>query len=62
MRRNIEERRLLCTTYIPWAVRTGARAKPLMNVWYERSFERPLEEMRWELRVTPAPPMRPLKP
>jgi hypothetical protein len=35
----------------------------LMNVWYERSFERPLEEMRRELRVTPAPPMPPpLKP
>jgi len=43
--------------YLPWAVRTGARAKPLMSVWYERSFERPLAEMRRELRVTPAPPM-----
>ena len=55
------ERALLRRTYIPWAVRTGGTAQPLMNVWYERSFARDLEEMRRELRITPAPPLPPLR-
>lgn len=51
------ERKVLREQYIPWAVRTAGAAKPFMCVWYERSFEEPLDAMRARLHVTPAPPL-----
>ncbi len=51
----VGERKVLRETYIPWAVRTAAAAKPLMCVWYERCFEEPLVDMRARLNVVPAP-------
>ena len=52
-----EERRLLRKHYIPWAVTSAVKAKPLMNVWYEKSYEMPLADLRRDLNVTPAPPL-----
>lgn len=49
------ERRILQTIYFPWAVASGRRARPLMNVWYEKSFSVPLETLRKELKVEVAP-------
>ncbi|KNE69229.1 hypothetical protein AMAG_13616 [Allomyces macrogynus ATCC 38327] len=49
------ERARLVSTYLPWAVMAGTRAKPLMNVYYEEVLEEDLEALRKELRVTPAP-------
>eukprot|EP00624_Nannochloropsis_granulata_P003147 evm.model.NODE_25956_length_14363_cov_38.254890.4 len=51
------ERKVLREQYIPWAVRTAGAAKPLMCVWYERSFDEPLDAMRTRLNITPAPPL-----
>lgn len=52
-----QERKLLKEQYIPWAVRAAVKARPLMCVWYERSFEEPLELMRKRLQIVTAPPM-----
>ncbi|KAJ3374685.1 Ubiquinone biosynthesis protein [Allomyces arbusculus] len=49
------ERARLVSTYLPWAVMAGTRAKPLMNVYYEEVLEEDLDALRKELRVTPAP-------
>lgn len=47
---------VLTHTYVPWALRAGRRVrKPLMCVWYERRWEHPLEKVRQELGVEPAP-------
>jgi ubiquinone biosynthesis protein COQ4 len=40
---------------VPWAIRAGRRAVPLMNVWYERHWEDDLTEFRRSLRFAPAP-------
>lgn len=50
-----EERRVLREVYIPWAVTAAPRARPLMNVWYERELDTPLSELRARLNITPAP-------
>ncbi|TPX36682.1 hypothetical protein SmJEL517_g01387 [Synchytrium microbalum] len=49
------ERDILFDVYVPWAVQTGARAKFLMNIMYEEEFERPLEDVRKDIGVWPAP-------
>jgi ubiquinone biosynthesis protein COQ4 len=46
---------VLREVYIPWAVRAAPRARPLMNVWYERELDTPLSELRARLNITPAP-------
>ncbi|ORZ31287.1 ubiquinone biosynthesis protein Coq4 [Catenaria anguillulae PL171] len=40
---------------VPWAIRAGIKAKPLMGVYYEEWLERDLNEMRRELRIEVAP-------
>jgi len=46
------------STYLPWALRNGRSAKLLMNVYYERQWERDLSELRDELNIE-APPEPP---
>ncbi|CAM9680694.1 unnamed protein product, partial [Choristocarpus tenellus] len=48
-------REVLNGTYLPWALRTGRRARSLICVWYERRWEMTVDEVRRELRVDPAP-------
>ena len=44
---------------LPWAARHAAGGADLMCVYYERELERPLDELRHELRLTmPLPPSR----
>lgn len=53
-----EDRTLLNTRFLPWAVRAGARAPDLMCIYYEKHFEESLEELRlrWRIEVAPAAP------
>ncbi|PFH62505.1 hypothetical protein XA68_13244 [Ophiocordyceps unilateralis] len=44
--------------YLPWAVRNGARARPLINVFWEEVLERNVDELRAELGVEKAPDLR----
>ena len=39
--------------YLPWALQVGQQAKPLMNVYYEKRWEQPVEEMRKEFNIIP---------
>lgn len=34
-----EDRALLQSQYLPWALRAGSQCKDLMSVYYERHFE-----------------------
>mmetsp|Transcript_12910 Transcript_12910/g.16596 ORF Transcript_12910/g.16596 Transcript_12910/m.16596 type:complete len:260 (+) Transcript_12910:124-903(+) len=52
-----DERTLLRQRYLPWALRTGRRVKPLINVHYEKYFETPLEDFRNGLGMQKAPDM-----
>jgi ubiquinone biosynthesis protein COQ4 len=49
-------RAVLRQVYVPWAVRAGRKAKPLLSFWYERHWERLLEDVRTELNFAAAPP------
>ncbi|KAG0221849.1 Ubiquinone biosynthesis protein [Actinomortierella wolfii] len=50
-----EERSRLFEVYVPWALENGSNCKPLMNVRWEEWMEKPVEEVRRELGVKPAP-------
>mmetsp|Transcript_8693 Transcript_8693/g.15023 ORF Transcript_8693/g.15023 Transcript_8693/m.15023 type:complete len:240 (+) Transcript_8693:75-794(+) len=50
-----EDRALLQSQYLPWALRAGNRCKDLMTVHYEKHFEDDLDELRRKLRIIPAP-------
>ncbi|KAH3797016.1 hypothetical protein DPMN_150592 [Dreissena polymorpha] len=43
------------TTYLPWALRNGQNGKFLMNVYFEREWERDLADLRQELGLEPPP-------
>jgi len=40
---------------LPWAMRTGAEAGLLMNVYYEQRWEQDIDDFRKELNITNAP-------
>lgn len=48
---------LLISELIPWAVENGRRAPCVLNVYYERRWEQPLQALRQELGIT-EPPLR----
>ncbi|RDA89396.1 hypothetical protein CP532_6145 [Ophiocordyceps camponoti-leonardi (nom. inval.)] len=47
--------------YLPWAVRSGARAKPLINVFWEEVMERRVDDLRAELAVEKPPDLREIR-
>lgn len=49
------DRAVVTRHVVPWAARHAASSVDLMSVYYEREFERPLEELRRELRITACP-------
>ena len=50
------ERQILLDQYLPWAMETSRNAScSLMNVYYEKEFDTPLEELRHRLNLQPAP-------
>lgn len=55
------QRERLCTIYLPWAVKSGLKCKPLINVYWEELLEKDIEELRRELNITPPPDLRALR-
>jgi len=49
------DREHLQRTYLPWALRAGARCHDLMTIHYERHFEEDLHHLRSRLHIIPAP-------
>lgn len=50
------EREILMQQYLPWAIETSQNSSCfLMNVYYEKEFDTPLDELRTRLNVLPAP-------
>ncbi|EDV27459.1 uncharacterized protein TRIADDRAFT_20604 [Trichoplax adhaerens] len=46
---------ILTRYYIPWVVNTARKAKSVMNVYFEKQFDRPIETLRQELNITIPP-------
>ncbi|XP_063239349.1 ubiquinone biosynthesis protein COQ4 homolog, mitochondrial isoform X2 [Bacillus rossius redtenbacheri] len=53
MRLAPKQRRSYTKHYLPWAIQTGSTAEFLMNVYYEKRWEQPVEDLCRELRVQP---------
>jgi ubiquinone biosynthesis protein COQ4 len=53
------QRALLRAELAPWALRAGAAAVPLIAVRYEELLALPLDAVRQQLRLEPAPPLPP---
>ncbi|XP_061118875.1 ubiquinone biosynthesis protein COQ4 homolog, mitochondrial isoform X2 [Conger conger] len=52
----------LVTSLGPWALRSGSRARCVLNVFYERRWDQSLESLREELGIEPPPPLKPPTP
>lgn len=57
IRLSAQSLQLLISELIPWAVENGRRAPCVLNVYYERRWEQPLQALRQELGIT-EPPLR----
>ncbi|KAK9479753.1 ubiquinone biosynthesis protein Coq4 [Lipomyces japonicus] len=55
------QRERLWTIYFPWAIRNGASAKPLLNVYWEQILHRNVDELRNELGIEKPPDLRTLR-
>ncbi|KAI8066356.1 ubiquinone biosynthesis protein Coq4 [Gongronella butleri] len=49
------QRHRLYTSYVPWALQSGAACKPLMNVYFEHHFHEPLDQFRKNLGLITPP-------
>lgn len=49
------DRMVLRRVYIPWAIKNGRNCKSLINFWYERNLEMPVDEVRRILNIEAAP-------
>ncbi|CAF0781262.1 unnamed protein product [Brachionus calyciflorus] len=38
--------------YLPWIIQNAKQSKPLINVYFEKHFEKPIDELRQELNLT----------
>ena len=59
LRLDPHEREILLEQYLPWAMEISQKQKAancsLMNVYYEKEFDTPLQELRDRLHIQPAP-------
>lgn len=55
--KKIQKERLY-DVYLPWAIRTGLRCKPLINVYWEEILDKDVDELRKELGIHPPPDLR----
>jgi len=51
MRLKTKHRKLYRQYYLPWAIKNGSIAKPLMNVYWEKRWDQDMDELRKELNV-----------
>ncbi|KAG7346456.1 coenzyme Q ubiquinone biosynthesis protein Coq4 [Nitzschia inconspicua] len=60
LRLNARERDVLMTQYLPWAWRASQSTDSsfLMNVYYEKEFDTPLQDLRSRLNLEAAPSVR----
>ncbi|KAK9452387.1 ubiquinone biosynthesis protein Coq4 [Limtongia smithiae] len=56
-----KQRERLRTIYFPWAIKNGATAKPLINVYWEEILDRDVQEVRDELGIEKPPDLRTLR-
>lgn len=47
------DRQNLLKYYLPWAVETGRNSQFLMNVYFEKRLDQPIEELHEELNIKP---------
>ena len=52
------KRNRLYREYVPWALRTGSSAQPLINVFWEERWEQSIGELKRELGLEDPPPAR----
>ncbi len=38
--------------YLPWVLESAQRAKPLINVYFEKHLDKPIDQLRAELSLT----------
>ncbi|ODA78626.1 hypothetical protein RJ55_06008 [Drechmeria coniospora] len=55
------ERSRFLDIYLPWALRNGARSKPLINVFWEEQLERHVDDLRAEMGIERPPDLRALR-
>ncbi|GAO14861.1 uncharacterized protein UV8b_04100 [Ustilaginoidea virens] len=55
------ERKRFWDIYLPWALRNGSRSKEIINVFWEEQLERPVEDLRRELRIEQPPDLRAIR-
>ncbi|KAI9833312.1 MAG: Ubiquinone biosynthesis protein [Sarea resinae] len=55
------ERQRFWSIYGPWALQNGARAKEVLNVYWEEQFERDVDELREELNIQKPPDLREIR-
>lgn len=55
LRLKSDRRRRLVSTYLPWALRSGANAKPLIGVRWEERWTMQIADLRKELGVLEPP-------
>jgi hypothetical protein len=56
--RSAEARAAYLRLFLPWALRAGAAAEPLLHAHYEEMWTVDLAEARRRLRIEPAPVWR----
>jgi ubiquinone biosynthesis protein COQ4 len=56
LRLSAPARRRLLKTYVPWAVRCGSAAQPLIGVYWENEWQTPIAELKNRLGIY-EPPM-----
>jgi ubiquinone biosynthesis protein COQ4 len=56
-----KERERFRNIYGPWALRNGARAKEIINVYWEEELERDVDDLRRELCIETPPDMRAIR-
>lgn len=39
------------TTYLPWAIRTAYNSNFIMNVYFEKRWDQPIEDLHQELNI-----------
>ncbi|XP_057652149.1 ubiquinone biosynthesis protein COQ4 homolog, mitochondrial [Diorhabda carinulata] len=48
-----KHRQLYLQHYLPWAVKTGTKAEFLLNIYFEKRWEQPLNEFYREMKIEP---------
>ncbi|KAK9458286.1 ubiquinone biosynthesis protein Coq4 [Dipodascopsis uninucleata] len=56
-----KQRERLRSIYFPWAIRNGATAKPLINVYWEKLLQEDVDKVRNDLGIEAPPDLRKLR-